>query len=238
MKRPFLNARWKNLIMVNYKIDPSILQPFLPAHTELDEFNGKVYVSVVGFLFAETRILGFTIPMHVNFEEVNLRFYVKHKDNGVWKRGVVFIREIVPKAAITIVANMLYRENYCTMPMTNTLTNQGKDLSISYEWRYRKKWNKLSAVVNNMAVPMEIGSEEEFIAEHYFGYARYSDKTTFEYAVAHPRWELYPLVSFDLDCDFTALYGASFAFLQNTPPSSVFVAKGSEVTVSDKRILK
>ncbi len=237
MKRPFLNAKWNNLVMVNYKIDPSILYPFLPVHTELDTFNGEVYVSVVGFLFAETRMLGLRIPFHINFEEVNLRFYVRHNDKGVWKRGVVFIKEIVPRAAITLVANTLYRENYCTMPMRNSLSLNGDELTMSYQWKFRRKWNKLEAVVSSRAVPMEPGSEEEFIAEHYFGYAKYSEKITFEYAVAHPRWQIYPLKSFELDCDFATLYGPKFSFLKTQNPSSVFVAAGSEVTVSDKRKL-
>jgi uncharacterized protein YqjF (DUF2071 family) len=92
MKKPFLQAEWNNLIMVNYVIDPALLLPYLPVHTELDSYNGKVYVSVIGFMFEEVKLLGFKIPFHVNFEEVNLRFYVRHFHNGQWKRGAVFIK--------------------------------------------------------------------------------------------------------------------------------------------------
>src|SRR5450432_2463378 len=101
----FLKAEWNNLIMASYTIEPALLKPYLPRYTELDFYNGNTYVSLVGFMFNNTRIPGMKIPFHVNFEEVNLRFYVRYKDNGEWKRGVVFIKEIVPKLAISYVAN-------------------------------------------------------------------------------------------------------------------------------------
>ena len=100
----FLKAEWRKLILVNYEVDQKVLTPYLPAKTELDLHNGKCMVSLVGFKFVNTKMLGLKIPFHINFEEVNLRFYVKHKAGNDWKRGVVFIKEIVPKRAISIVA--------------------------------------------------------------------------------------------------------------------------------------
>ena len=91
----FLNAEWRKLILANYEIDPNILKKYIPAHTELDIWNGRCYVSLVGFMFVNTKMLGMKIPFHINFEEVNLRFYVKHKSKGEYKRGVVFIKEII-----------------------------------------------------------------------------------------------------------------------------------------------
>ena len=43
------------------------------------------YVSLVGFMFKNTRLLNIPIPFHTDFEEVNLRFYVKHFDGNEWK---------------------------------------------------------------------------------------------------------------------------------------------------------
>lgn len=237
MNKPFLNAQWNNLIMANYPIDTALLLPYLPCKTQPDTYNGKVYVSLVGFMFADTKMLGFKIPFHINFEEVNLRFYVRHYDNGVWKRGVVFIKEIVPRIAITTVANTLYREKYCTMPMKNFFRSHNDELEIGYQWKYKNKWNSLEAVVEKNSVRMLSGSEEEFIAEHYWGYSKYNSHTTFEYAVQHPKWEVYPVKNYKIDCDFAGLYGQAFAFLKDTLPSSVFVAKGSEISVLGKRKL-
>jgi len=237
MSRSFLEAEWNNLIMANYAIDPALLLPYLPHKTELDTFNGKAYVSLVGFMFEKTKMLGFRIPFHINFEEVNLRFYVRYKDNGEWKRGVVFIKEIVPRIAISVVANVVYKEKYVYMPMSHFLHHNGDEQTIGYGWKYRGRWNKLEAVTEKQSVPMQPGSEEEFIAEHYWGYSRHSANITYEYAVQHPAWEIYPVKKYSIDCDFGTLYGNEFGFLTNAVPTSVFVAKGSAVAVLSKRTL-
>src|SRR5688572_6934416 len=113
----FLKAEWRKLIMFNYAVDPALLKPYVPPHTQLDLWNDTCYVSLVGFMFLNTRVKGIKIPFHINFEEINLRFYVKYDDPEMGpKRGVVFIQEIVPKSMITWVANTLYREHYTTLP--------------------------------------------------------------------------------------------------------------------------
>ena len=237
MSKKFLTAEWKDLIMANYIIDPAILLPYLPGKTELDSYKGNVYVSLIGFMFASTKILGIKIPFHVNFEEVNLRFYVRYNDNGVWKRGAVFIKEIVPKAAISFVANTIYHEKYTTLPMKHFREEDENEIHFSYYWKYGKQWNRLAATTEKTALPMQPGSEEEFIAEHYWGYSRYNSQTTFEYAVQHPAWKVYPVKKYFIDCDFTGLYGERFSFLQQAKPNSVFVARGSDITVLNKRNL-
>ncbi len=237
MALKFLTAEWKNLIMANYIVDPSVLIPYLPHETELDLFNGKAYVSLVGFMFTNTRLLGYKIPFHVNFEEVNLRFYVKYNDSGEWKRGTVFIKEIVPKPAISLIANTIYHEKYDTKSMRHYITETESEFALSYQWKHLHKWNKIAAVVENTAKPMISDSEEEFIAEHYWGYSKYNDKTTFEYNVQHPPWKIFPVKSYQIDCDFTSLYGARFSVLMKAKPNSVFVAEGSAICVFKKRKL-
>ena len=237
MNKKFLTAEWNNLIMANYTVDPAVLLPYLPNKTVLDIFEGNVYVSLIGFMFEKTRMLGFKIPFHVNFEEVNLRFYVRYCDNGIWKRGAVFIKEIVPKPAISIVANTLYNEKYSTMPMKHFFHESAGDIHLGYHWKYKNKWNRIEANTERESVPMLPGSEEEFIAEHYWGYSKYSDSTTFEYAVQHPRWEIFPVKDFLIDCDFSALYGNNFSRLEKVAPSSVFVAKGSAIKILHKKNL-
>jgi len=235
--KAFLTAEWNNLIMANYIIDPSLLLPYLPNKTELDVYNGNVYVSLIGFMFENTRLLGIKIPFHVNFEEVNLRFYVRYFEKGMWKRGAVFIKEIVPKPAISFIANTLYNEKYSTMRMKHFLKESNEEIQLGYHWKHKNKWNRIEAITQNKTVPMIPGSEEEFIAEHYWGYSRYNDTTTVEYAVQHPRWEVYPVKEYTIDCDFNALYGNHFAMLQTATPNSVFVAKGSAISILHKRNL-
>ena len=238
MSATFLTAEWNNLIMANYIIDPAILLPYLPPATELDSYNGNHYVSLIGFMFEKTTIKGIKIPFHVNFEEVNLRFYVRYFDEGIWKRGAVFIKEIVPKPAISFVANTLYNEKYSTMRMKHFYTSSATNIKLGYSWKHRGKWNRLEATTNLTSIPMLPGSEEEFIAEHYWGYAKYNSNTTFEYAVAHPRWQVHPVTDYLIDCDFNALYGRQFAMLATTKPQSVFMAAGSPISILGKKSLR
>ncbi len=237
MKRKFLEAEWKHLIMANYAVDPALLQPYLPAGTELDLWEGNCYVSLVGFMFQQTKVLGIKIPLHVNFEEVNLRFYVRHKHNGMWKRGVVFISEIVPKPAIAFVANTFYNEHYRTCRMKHRIEQTVDWLYVGYQWKHRGAWNSISVVADPDPLPMLAGSEEEFITEHYWGYSKTTAEKTTEYAVEHPRWKVHRVETYEVRCDFGKLYGDVFAGLTHAKPDSVLLAEGAEVVVRSKRVI-
>ncbi|MEP6748491.1 MAG: DUF2071 domain-containing protein [Bacteroidota bacterium] len=239
IQKIFLTAEWKNLIMANYAVDPIVLQTYLPAHTELDSFNGKYYVSLVGFMFEKVKIKSISIPFHTNFPEINLRFYVKLTDkDGSVKRGVVFISEIVPKAAIAWVANNIYREKYVATAMKHSVLLSDKALELTYSWYWKGKDNLISANAANQLWPIEPGTAEAFIFEHYFGFAKVNDATTNMYTVEHPTWNTYPVHSYKIDCNFQNFYGSEFSFLDNAIPDSVFIAAGSAVVIRDKTVLK
>jgi uncharacterized protein YqjF (DUF2071 family) len=238
MTTHFLRAEWNNLIMANYAVPKEILLPYVPYHTQLDFFEGNTYVSLVGFMFLNTKVLGFSVPMHVNFEEVNLRFYIKYNDHGSWKRGVVFIKEIVPKMAISFVANNIYGEKYATMRMKHFYIDSGETSEAGYKWNYKDKWNTLSAVTDKRSKKIVPGSCENFFANHYWGYSKYSDTKTYEYYVEHPVWETLKVISYSVDCDFGMLYGDEFSFLNDEKPESVLMTKGSEIRAHHKRDLE
>ncbi|MGG6231068.1 YqjF family protein [Tenacibaculum sp. SDUM215027] len=228
----FLKAEWRKLVMVNYEVDPEVLKNYIPKGTELDFYENKCYISVVGFMFLNTKLLGVKVPFHVNFEEVNLRFYVKREG----KRGVVFIKEIVPKPAITLVANKIYKENYQTLPMKHSWTEKEDMFKVSYQWKINQKRNSVSVESKSKSVSIKPYTEIEFITEHYWGYAKDKRKTT-EYEVKHPTWEYYPVTDYNIDVDFSATYGEHFSFLQSQKPSSVFLLEGSEISVENKTVL-
>ncbi len=235
---PFLSAQWRRLVLFNYRVDPGILQPFLPAHTELDIWNDTCYVSVVGFMFMDTRLKGLKIPFHVNFEEINLRFYVRRNDPDLgWKRGVVFVREIVPLPAIAWVANTLYREHYRWYPMWHNWKEAEQQLEVEYAWKQGGRWNSFGVKAENRPVDLKAGSEAEFITEHFWGYARRDERHTVEYQVAHPRWRVHPIAAWHCDVDFGAAYGPAFASLTGAQPASVFLAEGSEVEVLGRTLI-
>jgi uncharacterized protein YqjF (DUF2071 family) len=234
----FLTAEWNDLAMFNYEIDPKILENYVPKGTELDLWNGKCYISLIGFMFENVKVLGFKVPFHVNFEEVNLRFYVKRLENGIWKRGVVFIKEIVPKQAITFVANTLYKEHYQTLKMSHSRTENETSKSFQYNWMKDRKWNSIQMTTSKNPIPIALNSEAEFITEHYFGYTKYNEKTTIEYEVRHPKWEQLEVVNHKIEVDFESIYGKDFTFLQNLKPTSTFLALGSKITIEGKRTIK
>ncbi|HOX82744.1 MAG TPA: DUF2071 domain-containing protein, partial [Chryseolinea sp.] len=236
MAKTFLQAEWRKLVLANYSVDPKVLDPYLPHKTEVDLWKGRCYVSLVGFMFQDTKVLGFKIPFHIHFEEVNLRFYVRYNDNGEWKRGVVFIKEIVPKPALTFVANTLYKENYETMPMAHSWEEKDEFLTVEYRWK-KENWNSLKVRTGVERYKIEKGSEEEFITEHYWGYTKINEGRTSEYGVEHPRWEVYRTKEYRVDVDFKNTYGSNFAFLKNEIPKSVFLTEGSEILVKAGKVI-
>jgi uncharacterized protein len=233
MPATFLTATWRKLIMAQYAVDSASLTPYLPSGLELDLYQGKCYVSLVGFLFDTVRVKRCAIPFHTRFEEVNLRFYVaRTESDGTRKRGVVFIREFVPRVAITLVASSLYEEPYATLPMRHSIVATPDALSVSYAWRHSGTWHTLAVEAEPAAQTIAADSEEEFVTEHYWGYTKRSHGSTSEYAVLHPRWSIYPIRSFAIEVDFATLHGPEFAPLNNQEPVSVLLAEGSEVSVS------
>lgn len=231
-KRVFLKAEWRKLLMVNYEVDVKTILPYLPAHTEPDLYKGTCLVSIVGFMFLNTRVKGMKILYHVNFEEVNLRFYNTYKaPAGEVRRGTTFIKEIVSRPAITFIANTLYKEKYVTLPMGHTIKEHGDELEVEYRWRYNQKINLVRCKAEKKLNPMAQNSLEEFITEHYWGYTKLSLTETSEYAVEHPRWETYTVTDFQVDIDFEGLYGPGFATLKDQKPHSVLLTEGSEILV-------
>lgn len=237
MKKTFLNAQWRKLVMINYAVDPKVLEPYVPFNTELDLWNGTCYVSLIGFMFVDTKVLKLKIPFHINFEEINLRFYVKYKDTEGYKRGVVFIKEIVPRPALTLVANMLYKENYETLPTRHNWIERDDSLMVEYGWK-KDEWNSIRVTADKQPVDIVPDSEEEFITEHFWGYTKVNDTVTSEYEVAHPRWQIYPVRDYEIDVDFTKVYGSEFAFLKDVKPVSVYLAEGSDIVVKKGKKLK
>jgi uncharacterized protein YqjF (DUF2071 family) len=231
MASPFLTAEWQWLAMLNFEIDPTVLQKFVPGGTELDLRDGKAYVSMVGFLFAQTRVRGYAIPYHTEFEEVNLRFYVRRMAGKETRRGVVFIKELVPRRAIAWVARWVYNENYVAVPMLHRNEKYGAIRRVAYEWKFGAQTHCLSVRAEGDSHLTRENSLEAYITEHYWGYVRQRNGATVEYQVEHPRWRVWTASEANFACDVAALYGQTFAPFLKATPASAFLAEGSEVAV-------
>ena len=236
--------------MINYVVEPEILEPLVPRGCELDLWQGRAHVSLVGFRFLDTRLKGLPIPFHRDFDEINLRFYVRRRDHenetdSEWKRAVAFVKEIVPKFAIAYTARTFYNEPYIAIPTRHTINigseseqagyEQAGNRQVKYEWKYRGRWNHLSVQPTGDAQPMSEGSEEQFIAEHYWGYTAQKDGGTLEYQVTHPPWRVWSCVDSTIEIDVAELYGERFVAPLSQLPSSVFLAEGSDISVSNGR---
>jgi len=222
--------------MLNYVVDPRLIEPLLPAGTEIDFENGETFLSIVGFLFLDTRLVGLPIPLYRDFEEVNLRLYVRRKSADTWRRGVVFIRELVPRRAIALVARAFYGENYVAVPMKHEIEHLDNNLNVQYSWRRGSKWESLKISATGEPQTIPAGSHVEFITEHYWGYTSLRSGCG-EYRVEHPRWKIWNATEFKLNADFATLYGQQFAETLNQEPRSAFIADGSSITIQRREIL-
>lgn len=237
-KNVFLTGEWNDLIMANYQVDPAILMKYLPYKTELDSFHGIHYVSLVAFMFNKVKIKGFSVPFHRDFPEVNLRFYVRYRSELGWKRGVVFIREIVPRRAIVLIANTFFKEKYASAPMITERLHEHGRILIHHKWKWAGRVNLVSTEAEDTTQLISGGSLEEFITEHYWGYSSVGINKTNEYGVEHPKWAVHPLVSSRIECDFKSLYGKEFEGLANLVPDSVFHAIGSPIIIRQKSVIR
>jgi uncharacterized protein len=230
MPRPFLTARWHNLFLATYSVPPALLEPRLPPGLTLDLRDGNAFVSVVAFEFLETRVLGIGWPGYRNFAELNLRFYVRRGE----ERGVVFVREFVPQRLIAWIAYRIYNEPYLAAPVTATRRESADRIEMGYRLRFAGREHRIEVVGGKPAFRPEVGSDEHFFKEHHWGFGVTRGGKALRYQVDHPVWDVYPVLSYSLDLDFAAVYGAEWGFLQQARPVSTVLAVGSAIAVHPK----
>jgi len=221
--RTLVTAEWRDLVLFTFEAPRALFEPLLPRGVELDDWRGRIFLSLIGFRFLGSRLLGVPIPFHGNFPEVNLRFYVRRQTPEGLRRGVVFLREMVPQQAVAVFARRLYGENYVRVPMAQ-MVEPGR--SAKYSWQTTGKQHWIWArTVSPPAVPAP-DALETFILDHHWGYTRTPDGGCLEYQVERPPWRVYPIESFEMCVD------GELPFAHPAAPDSVIFAEGSEVAVS------
>lgn len=228
MKEPkvFLTARWQDLILITYDVDPGMLQPYIPEGLEADTINGRGFVSLVAFDFLDTKVKGLKIPFHVNFPEINLRIYVKNKE----KRGVVFVREFVPKTVIPLIANTIYNENYKAIKMKSSVEKNGA-IFINHTIEINKQEFHINLQAENKPYLPPADSTEHFFKEHEWGFGTSKAGKPLIYKVEHPFWNICPIRKYEHNFDFGVVYGKYWESLNNNAPYNITYALGSEIKV-------
>jgi uncharacterized protein YqjF (DUF2071 family) len=228
-----LTCEWRKLAFANYIVSSEILEKYLPAHTKLDYFNGNCFVSLVGFQFKNISLAGIKVPFYSDFEEINLRFYVKRFDGAQWRKGTVFLSEIVNKKALGLLANTLVREHYQILPTSQEIRETEDRLDVNYSWKFREKEQFLRVIGSKLITPYDQHSETEFILDRLYGYGRINDEVSHEYSISHSAWQTYEVREYSINVDFALQFAPEFSILTDMIPHSVILAEGSKVQVKN-----
>ncbi len=221
--RPFLTARWANLVLLTFEAPAKLVRAALHRELEPDRWSGCTHVSLVAFDFRDTRVMGCLVPGLENFPEINLRTYARHQDD----RGVIFLRELVPSRLVATVARWRYNEPYQVLAMRSSTRSGDGLVTVTHRFgAYR-----LRAVGSiTSSVPPDSSVEHHF-KEHTWGFGTTRSGRLLRYRVEHPEWAIRELRDVDYDIDFRALYGNRWGFLNERTPVSTIFAVGSEVRV-------
>lgn len=236
--RTFLTANWNYIVMCNFQCDPEMLMPYLPAGCELATFEGEHYISLVAFQFHNTTIFSLPVPFHRNFNEVNLRFYVKHvhPETGELERGVVFIKEFVTSPLVALTARTFFKENYHTAMVSSEIVFAPEAVDepqeVSYSWHNRRGEACVAVQTRGGRVDLSTSTEAAFFSEHYLGFTRKSANETLSYRVRHEPWDFWQLSKFEITGNWEEFYNTEFSRVLSEKPRSVFLFDGSPVTVS------
>lgn len=232
-----LTAEWRHLAFLNYVVDPTLLAPHLPAGVELDSYNGEHYLSVVGLLFQKLKLLGISLPDHQSFAQINCQFYVRRKKGKGWRRGVTFLRQIIPQELTAKVGRAVGRGNYLRTPTHHEISFEGgsvdhmgrpiSDGVVKYGWGEGES-ERLEMRTTGLPQPTGFGPQEQFLSQRLWSYTARGPRTI-EMRVEHPEWFYWEAGSTSLAADPESLGAGVFAEILKAPPESAFLAKGSKV---------
>jgi uncharacterized protein YqjF (DUF2071 family) len=224
-----ISGAWHKIIMVNYAVDPSALRDLVPHGTRLSYFEGRCFVTLAGFLFSDIKVLGLRVPFHRHVPEANLRFYVESLDG--YKKGLVFIKELVSKRVMAMMANRFYRQNYSVKNIKYSYTEDRKTATLKYSWGLLGGNRMKAKLARVPSTKVKTGSEADYILHNFLGYASRPDKSTLRYEVTHPAWTLCPVIDWKVKVNFEKSFGKRFEFLSKQKPHSIFVTEGSPIAI-------
>lgn len=232
---PFLKAQWKELTLVNFALEPDFLINILPVGLDPDLLHGKAYASLVAFDFESIRVGGIPWPGYTQFPELNLRVYVRCSEAG--RRGVFFIRELIPGKIPTAIARVAYNEPYSACPLTRShqaLVN-GAQVQRT-DWIWKGAPNYLEVEVGPETMMPATDEDANWFKEQEWGFGHSRLGELLRYHVTHPRWMVRKVHRCDYEVDWLGLYGPIWARqLEGAEPDSLMHCIGSEIAVYPPR---
>ena len=225
-RRPSLTARWSNLILLTYEVDPSLIAPWLPDDVEPDLVDGRAQVSLIAFDFVDTRVRGRRIPGFVDFPEINFRTYVRQGD----RRGVVAIRELVPSPLAAAIGRLRFNEPFRATPIESRTASMGDELLVEHRWRWKERHYFLRMTADQSSATATEGPARDLFGRRWaYGRSRRGEPIVLR--VEHPDWALRRVRTLDFEVDYGALYGPEWAVLNGRQPSSAYLAVGSAISI-------
>ena len=226
--RPFLTAHERYIAMLSYRADPALVKPYIPTEVELDLYGGEMFLSLVAFLSLETRLPLFSNLKQTNFERIDLRFNVRRKSADTWRRGISFVRRILPKAVASGMARAFPTEIASGSPLKSDIVDCDNTINVNYSWKCATKWRSLQMCAAGTPRAIPAGTFEDYLLERnwYFGEFR---RGCSEYRVERPRWRVWEVSCANLDHDINKLFPEEFAQLLSRPPALQLLAEGSHV---------
>ena len=230
-----ISGEWRELAIVSWRVAPELLRPRLPAGTELDEWDGRSWLSLVGLRFLGLAVGGVPVPLHREFAQVNLRFYARRVVGDQVRRGAVFVRELVPRAAMAAVARLVMNEPMVHADVRAEVAHDAERpsrvLGVTYTWESDPGRGRLHVDTDAEPMALERLSLEEFLSERCWGFTAQRDGGSTEYRVEHPRWSVYVSRDASVDGDLAATFPLDLARVMLARPDHAFVAEGSRVAI-------
>lgn len=229
MKQLF-STEWKKVALANYLVPPEVVEKYLPKHTKLDFFNGNCYVSLVGYRYTKIKVADVKVPLIPDFEEIDLRFYVKRFDGAGWRKGTVAISRTLKAPGLNKLGS-LFQGNLSSMPTSEDIEETDHTLDVKYSWQFENDWKYLRVKSSKLASPLQKDSESEFLLERPYVYQQFGDDHTQEIGLQHASWHTYPVEEYSINVDFSKQFDPVFSILNSATPQSVILAEGSVVEI-------
>jgi uncharacterized protein len=193
-----------------------VLRPLIPAPLEIEEFDGRAYVTVLPFAMRRLRLPGLpAVPMLSSFPQLNVRTYVTLDG----RPGVFLLRVAVGSGLVVTIARRLFGLPYERARVTHRDEGDGcvfacrsrsGNTPLSFAVRYRPQGPVFQPTP---------GSLVHRLSERFRYYAAGRDGRVGGGEIEHPPWSLQSARTDLIEGAWPAVFGIESA---GTPPLALY----------------